>query len=72
MQIKTIDHPVIPVSDIKKAPHFYVDILNMRLDTSGNRYAVTLGTQKINLHLGLAEFPPAAKKQHSEALTFVS
>lgn len=62
MQIKAIDHLVIPVSDIKKALHFYVDILNMKLDTGSNRYAVTFGTQKINLHVGLAEFSPAAQK----------
>lgn len=61
MKIKKIDHIVIPVSDIEKAIGFYVGVLNMRLDTSRNRYAVSFGSQKINLHVGLAEFLPAAR-----------
>ena len=61
MKISKFDHIVIPVSDIQKAIDFYVGILNMQLDTSHNRYAVSIGQQKINLHVGLAEFLPAAK-----------
>lgn len=61
MKIKKIDHIVIPVSDIKKAIDFYVGVLNMKLDTSHNRYAVYCESQKINLHIGLAEFLPAAR-----------
>lgn len=61
MKIKSLDHMVIPVSDIKKAIHFYVDVLGMELDDSRNRYAVKFGNQKINLHVGVAEFLPAAR-----------
>lgn len=61
MKIKKIDHIVIPVSDIERAIRFYTGVLNMRLDTSRNRYAVAFGSYKINLHVGAAEFLPAAK-----------
>lgn len=60
MKIKSIDHLVIPVSNIEQALLFYVDVLGMELDNSRNRYAVKFGNQKINLHVGLAEFLPAA------------
>lgn len=61
MRIKSIDHIVIPVTDIEKSLHFYTRILGMEPDTSNNRYAVKFGNQKINLHVGLAEFLPAAR-----------
>lgn len=60
MRIKSIDHIVIPTSDLKSMIHFYVDLLGMKLDVSHNHYAVSFGNQKINLHVGLAEFLPAA------------
>ena len=61
MKIKSIDHLVIPTSDIQKMVRFYVEVLGMELDTSRNRYAVAFGNQKINLHDGPAEFLPAAQ-----------
>lgn len=61
MKIKSIDHIVIPVSDIDKSLHFYTKILGMEADTSNQRFAVKFGNQKINLHIGKAEFLPAAK-----------
>lgn len=61
MKIKSLDHMVIPVTNIQKALHFYVDVLGMELDNSRSRYAVKFGCQKINLHVGLAEFLPAAR-----------
>lgn len=61
MEIKSIDHIVIPVSDIDKSIHFYTEILGMEVDTSNQRFAVKFGNQKINLHVGKAQFLPAAK-----------
>lgn len=61
MKIIIIDHIVIPVSDIEKSLHFYTEILGMEADRSNNRFAVKFGNQKINLHVGKAQFLPAAK-----------
>lgn len=61
INIRQIDHIVIPVEDIQKSILFYTDILGMKLDCSNNRYVVKFGNQKINLHAGKAEFLPAAK-----------
>lgn len=60
MQIKSIDHIVIPVKDIEESLAFYSGILGMEVDKSNNRYAVKFGNQKINLHVGKAQFLPAA------------
>ena len=60
MRIQSIDHIVIPVSDIEKSLYFYTNILGMEADTSNHRYAVKFGKQKINLHVGKAQFLPAA------------
>ena len=59
MKIKNIDHIVIPVSDIDKSLHFYTEVLGMEADTSNQRFAVKFGNQKINLHVGKAQFHPA-------------
>lgn len=61
MKIKNIDHIVIPVSDIDKSLHFYTEVLGMEADTSNQRFAVKFGNQKINLHVGKAQFLPTAK-----------
>ena len=60
MKIRSIDHIVIPVSNIVRSFSFYVDILDMVPDDRNGRYAVKFGTQKINLHVGKAQFLPAA------------
>lgn len=60
MKISNIDHIVIPVSNIEKSLCFYTEILGMEADTSNQRYAVKFGNQKINLHVGKAQFLPAA------------
>jgi len=62
MKIKSIDHIVIPVSDIDKSLRFYTEVLGMETDTSNQRFAVKFGNQKINLHVGKAQFLPAAKQ----------
>lgn len=61
MKIKSIDHIVIPVSNIETSVRFYTEVLGMELDDSNHRYAVKFGSQKINLHVGKAEFLPAAQ-----------
>ena len=61
MKIQSIDHIVIPVTNIEKSLDFYTDVLGMEADTSNQRYAVKFGKQKINLHVGKAQFLPAAK-----------
>lgn len=60
MKIKRIDHLVIPVSDIEASLQFYTSVLGMEVDSSNGRYAVRFGNQKINLHVGKAQFLPAA------------
>ena len=61
MKIQSIDHIVIPVSNIEESLHFYTDILGMEADTNNQRYAMKFGKQKINLHIGKAQFLPAAR-----------
>lgn len=61
MKIKNIDHIVIPVSDIDASLHFYTEILGMEACVNQQRYAVKFGNQKINLHVGKAQFLPAAQ-----------
>lgn len=61
MKIQSIDHIVIPVTNIEKSLDFYRDILGMEADTSNQHYAVKFGKQKINLHIGKAQFLPSAK-----------
>lgn len=61
MNIKSIDHLVLSTSDIEASLRFYTEVLGMKLHTSNQRYAVSFGQQKINLHVGKAQFLPAAK-----------
>lgn len=61
MKVTNIDHIVIPVADIENSLRFYTEILGMEADRSNNRFAVRFGNQKINLHVGKAQFLPAAK-----------
>lgn len=61
MKIRSIDHIVIPVSNVIRSINFYVNILDMVPDDKNGHYAVKFGTQKINLHVGKAQFLPAAR-----------
>ena len=61
MKIKSLDHLVLSVNDIEKSVWFYTEVLSMKLDRTGDRYAVRFGNQKINLHVGKAQFLPAAQ-----------
>lgn len=61
MKLDHFDHLVITTANLEKCIYFYTEILGMALDRSNNRYAVTFGDQKINIHRKKAEALPAAK-----------
>ena len=57
MKLEKIDHIVITVKDLNKTIDFYTNILGMKLeefsssfDNKQIRYAVSFGSQKINIH----------------------
>ena len=57
MKLEKIDHIVITVKDLSKTIDFYTNILGMKLekfssslDKNQIRYAVSFGSQKINIH----------------------
>ena len=64
--IKSIDHIVLPASDLKRTIAFYCDALGMELqqfmppDGSAERLTLVFGQQKINLHDATAPFSPHA------------
>ncbi|MBU9219716.1 VOC family protein [Burkholderia multivorans] len=59
--IDRIDHLVLTCVDPERTRQFYVDVLQMRLETFGaGRIAFRFGNQKINLHVRGAEFKPKA------------
>jgi catechol 2,3-dioxygenase-like lactoylglutathione lyase family enzyme len=59
--IDHLDHLVLTCVDPDATRHFYVDVLQMRLETFGSgRFAFRFGNQKINLHVRGAEFEPKA------------
>jgi catechol 2,3-dioxygenase-like lactoylglutathione lyase family enzyme len=59
--IDRIDHLVLTCVDPERTRQFYVDVLQMRLETFGaGRIAFRFRNQKINLHVRGAEFEPKA------------
>ena len=69
-QVKSLDHLVLTVKDIPATIAFYEKCLGMKSTSFGSsssvsppakRYALSFGTQKINLHQLGAEFEPKAK-----------
>ena len=57
MKLEKIDHVVITVKNLNKTIDFYTNILGMKLeefsptlDDNQIRYAVSFGSQKINIH----------------------
>ena len=67
MKLEKIDHVVITVKDLNKTIDFYTNILGMKLEefySSLNndqiRYAVSFGSQKINIHKEKKPFKPNA------------
>lgn len=63
MKIDSIDHVVLTVKDIEATCAFYSSVLGMAVVTyGGGRWALTFGSQKINLHQYGKEFEPKARK----------
>ena len=67
MKLEKIDHVVITVKDLKKTIDFYTNILGMKLekfssslDDNQFRYAVSFGSQKINIHEEIKPIKPNA------------
>jgi catechol 2,3-dioxygenase-like lactoylglutathione lyase family enzyme len=62
VEVKSIDHIVLTVRDIKTTLDFYQNILGMEVETfAENRIALKFGSQKINLHQYGKEFEPKAE-----------
>ncbi len=62
MDLKTIDHIVLTVRDIKETLDFYQTILDMEVETfAEGRIALRFGSQKLNLHQHDNEFEPGAQ-----------
>ncbi|QBF33115.1 VOC family protein [Thalassococcus sp. S3] len=64
-KLTSLDHLVLTVRDIDQAIAFYTDILGMTAERfqpadGTTRWALTFGTQKINLHRAGHEFEPKA------------
>jgi catechol 2,3-dioxygenase-like lactoylglutathione lyase family enzyme len=59
--IDHLDHIVLTCVDVEATKRFYVDVLQMQLETFGEgRMALRFGNQKINLHVRGKEFEPKA------------
>ena len=64
-KVNTLDHLVLTVADIDRSISFYRDGLGMRAEQfqpadGTTRWALTFGSQKINLHVAKAPFSPYA------------
>lgn len=67
--IDHLDHLVLTCTNLDATKHFYVDVLQMRLETFGaGRIAFRFGNQKINVHIRGSEFEPKAHLPVSGAL----
>jgi catechol 2,3-dioxygenase-like lactoylglutathione lyase family enzyme len=59
--IDHLDHLVLTCTDLEATKRFYIDLLQMQLETFGaGRIAFRFGNQKINIHRRGAEFEPKA------------
>jgi catechol 2,3-dioxygenase-like lactoylglutathione lyase family enzyme len=59
--IDHLDHLVLTCVDVEATTRFYVDVLQMKLETFGEgRMAFGFGNQKINLHVRGREYEPKA------------
>ena len=59
--IDHLDHLVLTCVDEAATRHFYIDVLQMTLETFGaGRTAFKFGNQKINVHVRGKEFEPKA------------
>ena len=75
MKLEKIDHVVITVKDLNKTIDFYTNILGMKLEKFSSslknnqiRYAVSFGSQKINIHEEKKPFKPNAMNPSSGSM----
>ena len=75
MKLEKIDHVVITVKDVKKTIDFYTNILGMKLekfssslDDNQFRYALSFGSQKINIHEEIKPIKPNALNPSSGSM----
>ena len=75
MKLEKIDHVVITVKDLNKTVDFYTNILGMKLEkfssSSNNnliRYALSFGSQKINIHQEKKPLKPNALNPSSGSM----
>jgi catechol 2,3-dioxygenase-like lactoylglutathione lyase family enzyme len=75
VKLEKIDHVVITVKDLKKTIDFYTNILGMKLekfssslDDNQFRYAVSFGSQKINIHEEIKPIKPNALNPSSGSM----
>lgn len=62
MLISNLDHFVLTVKDIAVSCNFYNSVLGLEIISfGGNRKALRIGSQKINLHQAGEEIMPCAK-----------
>ena len=60
--VRSIDHLVLTVADLRATVDFYSRLLGMEERTFSGRTALHLGDQKINLHEAGHEFEPKAAR----------
>ena len=75
MKVEKIDHVVIKVKDLNKTIDFYTNALGMKLekfssslDNNQIRYAVSFGSQKINIHEEIKPIKPNALNPSSGSM----
>ena len=75
MKLEKIDHVVITVKNLNKTIDFYTNILGMKLEEFSSslnndqiRYAVSFGSQKINIHEEIKPFKPNALNPSSGSM----
>ena len=75
MKLEKIDHVVITVKDLNKTIDFYTNTLGMKLekflsslDNNKIRYAVSFGSQKINIHEEKKPIKPNALNPYSGSM----
>ena len=62
MRISKRDHLVLVTGDLSRCVSFYRDLLHMEVEEKDGRFALRLGTSKINIHTCPGEFQPAAER----------
>jgi catechol 2,3-dioxygenase-like lactoylglutathione lyase family enzyme len=75
VKVEKIDHVVITVKDLNKTIDFYTNALGMKLekfssslDNNQIRYAVSFGSQKINIHEEIKPIKPNALNPSSGSM----